>query len=156
VISQKYILKQTKYWRVRIRYDEETYTKNFNYRKHGGVDEAFDVAVRYREYILRQIGQLGALHSRHQSRGKPTTICVGVYLSTKVISGRKQLYWTAHGCRDNIEVKRHFNIKKYGHKQAFIEACKIRYESNGTIIILNEVTIPCLPTVPYKIYRISI
>jgi hypothetical protein len=137
------------HWRVKIRFNGKVYSRNFAYLKHGGISESFKIALRYIDELLRMRRGLDDSVNR-------IIACLGITLEFKIIKDSLEVYWIVSGFLGNSKITRPYSIGKYGYKQAFIEACKIRYGLNGTIIILNKDEIPCLPTVPYKYHQTDV
>ena len=151
----KYILSTDTAWRVKItiRYCHKTVTKQFNFSKLGGKKRALVAAIEYRDEILKQYDLLDYLHLKkspdlHTQR---QTACIGVYRTHNWQCNKLCHNWTMHTVINKQYVKRHFSIKKYGNKQAFLLACEARYFLAGKIIVVDKSQIPCRPTVPYAI-----
>lgn len=144
----KYILLiDDKYYRVKIRVNKSILNKCFYFVKYGGKKKALDAAIKWRNVLLKKFGledRLNYKKSPDYFRQNKTNAIIGVYKTCT--DGRYS--WTAHVCNGT---KRHFSIKVYGNKEAFIMACKVRYQYHGTLRVINKKLMPCKPTVPYKL-----
>jgi len=129
-------------------FDRKNYkeTKFFNVRKFGGIDGAYEEAIRYREEFLRTAGELGVLDGDEDAeRFAPPLILklsprnssgiVGVSRSIRQRDDRPrpEEYWVANvKSPEGIQKQKRFSIPKHGEKEALSLAIRTRreYEEN--------------------------
>lgn len=151
----KYILQEKTTWRVKIAIGKnKTIVKRFNIEYYGGLKKSLQKAIDYRNEILRRYGLLDRLKyekSPDYYKANKKLACIGVYFSITQQTNGLFTNWTARYSENNAERKKHFSINKYGYEQAFLKACKIRYQHCGPIRVLNKELLPCKPSVPFII-----
>jgi len=150
-INYKYISLFGERWCVRIRLQDTRLNKSFSFSCHGGVDSALQLAITWRDNMLKRLKLENALKvERRQTifgRAKDINPIIGVHLSIgKSLSGKEVISWAARG----PDIKRFFSIAKYGEKEAFHRACKVRYTYDGCLIIINKKALPYRPIYPYR------
>lgn len=118
-------------WQVRLQRRGQRYAKYFADRRHGGVQESFEAAKRWRDELLRNFAE----DDRARVCSKSSRNSSGVVGVSKVtIAGANgvvyyfwQATWSpAPGQRRSIR----FSVKKHGEQEAFRLAVEAR--QNGT------------------------
>lgn len=154
--SMKYIGLYENHWRVRIKQrNKPAINIPFNFNKHGGKKTALVKARACRNKILNSSGQISRLNFEKSpdlyAYETKTNPIIGVYRS---LSGYL-FSWTVRLSICGEEIKRSFSINKYGEKEAFRKACKVRSQYMGTLIVINKSAMPCGIGLP-KIVRPNI
>lgn len=152
---EKYINFENNSYRVKIKQGDFRLTKQFNVDKFGGKEKALELALKFRNKILKERGMLQFLNRertpnlvRNNRNDQPI---IGIYKTHRTKHGVTAYSWTSRASDRSEPTKRSFSIKKYGNESSFIYACIWRYKKCGTLIVINKDTMPCLPTVPYMI-----
>lgn len=134
---QKYIIRQKRYWHVRIRitYDDKV-TKCFNFDKHDGVKNALAYAVIWRNQVLKKHGLLERLNSVYSPDyfARRSNRIIGIH--------RNGNNWVARYSVKGKEFKKGFSINKYGDKGAYIKACSVRRKHCGKLRLNNRRLMP--------------
>lgn len=151
--SEKYITETDTNYRVRIRINKGRLVKCYSFDKWGGKDRAFLLAVQWRDKTLKKYGLTDRLKYIKSpdlfTNGSKINPIIGVYETQT--SGN--FNWTARVKLNGEEIKRHFSVRKFGNRSAFLEACQIRFKTYGKLIVINRAALPCMPNVPYKFQK---
>ncbi len=151
--TEKYITETDTNYRVRIRTNKGRIVKGYSFGKWGGKDRAFILAVQWRDKTLKKHGLMDRLKYIKSpdlfTSGSKVNPIIGVYKT--YIGDRSN--WTARVHIDCKEIKRHFAVKKFGNRSAFLEACRVRFKHCGKLIVINREALPCVPNVPYKFHK---
>jgi hypothetical protein len=143
--KNKYIVRCDKYWHVKIRIGPQVLHKCFSFSKYDGIKNALEQAIQWRNDALEQHGQLDRLgYKKAPDRWSTKTCCpiIGVYRTYTKDKGKIRYNWTARISHKGKEVKRHFSIRKYGEREAFLKACITRKAYCGTLMLINKKLIP--------------
>ncbi|MBS1776610.1 MAG: AP2 domain-containing protein [Bacteroidetes bacterium] len=109
-----HIRKYERAWMFQIRpgKGQPTHTKNFSFKKFGGVDKALKVAIAYRDkFIADNNIELTDRFSKSEIPGVSLT-----YEKRK--NGNKAQVWQAIGYYNNRQNTRRFHVNKYGFEEA--------------------------------------
>lgn len=141
------------FWTKDGNWSQKRHTKYFADKKNGGKGKALKKAKEFRDKKYEELGLSKLLKKRisvvkYHSHNNSGIIGVGVKREGNAKA------WYASGSKKNLSWSVSFNIKKYGEKQAFLMACKVRYKKSGTLQIIGNLSdLPCRPTVPFTRIR---
>lgn len=144
-------------WRVKIKVGNKYIQKFFGFKRYGNHEIALIAAIEYRNEVLKEHDLLHRLAAdnafqTHSLRIKKPMI-VGVrFLHNKYNKIGGTTYWIAvYSTKSGKKCKTHFSIQKYGFEEAFLMACRKRYEHCGVLSIYKVDKLPCEPDVPYVV-----
>lgn len=141
-------------WRVKIKIGGKYVQKFFGFKKFGNQENALKAAIEYRNEVLKKHDLSHRLSQEnkfqtHSLRSKKPMIIGVRFIHNKYNKIGGTTYWIAEYSENGKKYKRHFSIQKYGFQEAFLMACKVRYEHCGKLSIYNKDKLPCEPDVPY-------
>jgi hypothetical protein len=132
-------------WRVRMPRAAGGKQKLFSDSKFGGKEASLAAAMSFRDAECRRLGIDLTRPKRSLKDARNTSGYQGIaYSATKNA-------WLASWMRGHRQYQKGFSVKKYGRCDAFILACRTRYEMAGELLQLTpETNRPCHPDVPVK------
>ncbi len=128
----------------------------FTKSKYRTWKRCLEAAVEFRDKYLRKYKALHLLKSHgFTGRGRSqyasnTSGVVGVSCIVQINESGTYITYVATWCEDRKQRKKHFSVTSLGKKDAFLAACRLRYEKKGTLNVTNKKALPCKPDVPYQ------
>lgn len=119
-------------WYVRVRLNNETRSKFFSDKLHGGKDEALGKAVECRNQLEKEMGKPRTDWVVVGKNPRNTTGVVGVRRTIKKHKGKdgkvylNEVYEVSWNAGREKKGRTSVSIKKYGEAAAFRRACAIR------------------------------
>lgn len=122
-------------WRVSLRRRGKSLVKNFPDKKHGGNEEALQLARSYRDYLLAEYPPLSRKEFSSVIRSNNNSGITGVYKFSKkyTLANSQEVeswYWEAHWPTERGESRsERFSVNRYGDEIA--RAMAIRTRNQG-------------------------
>jgi len=128
----------------------------FAFKDYDGNRKAKQAAIAYRDKYLKKHKMLyiltlkrRSLNVKHRCSPNNKTGVIGITdASVYHTSGLFQTY-RATWSKNRKLYSKSFAVTFWGKKEAFLMACRTRFEHKGTLIITNKKKLVCLPDVPY-------
>lgn len=147
-------------YQVRICYQSSniTHSKMFSDNPYGGKRKALKAAIQFRDQIAKDLDIEHLLSIPHASRKQiprrsyktNSSGIIGVNFIRDYKDNYENYYYAVKYQENKKQRSICFSIKRYGEKEAFKLACKIRYEHAGKLYIYKNFKFPCKIPVPYE------
>lgn len=111
----------------------------------------------YRDQYLKEHDAMdflkvkAAKHRPMKHSKRNTSGIIGVVYAVEMKESGTYYAYKALFSANKVQRTKQFATSIYGEVESFLKACRVRYQKEGILVILDDTLIPCWPDVPYVV-----